>query len=160
MKVGYEFVDKDIIFEIGKFAILWNMFERDCGCNASSTNIKNYMTKIDNSYNKEIFENFIDVVKEIAKKIYPDEEDFLEKYISHNLYPKDDERARISDFEIKNELPMVKSFFQNPSKDNWVGVLFAIKRIRNNMFHGLKDEYFLDFFKSINDILEYLINRF
>ena len=54
MKVGYEFVDKDIIFEIGKFAILWNMFERDCGCNASSTNIKNYMTKIDNSYNKSL----------------------------------------------------------------------------------------------------------
>lgn len=158
-RVGYEYIDNDIIFEIGKFTILWNMFERECKCKVSFSNIKKNMTKIDNNYNKEIFENFINVIKERAMQIYPDEEDYIEKYISHKLYPKDDKRAIINDFQRYEEIPIVKNFFKKQSIDNLIGAIFAIKRIRNNMFHGLKDEYFLDFFKSINNILEYLINK-
>lgn len=57
----------------------------------------------------------------------------------------------------KEEMPIVQKFFINSNKENMVGAFLAIKRIRNNMFHGLKEQFFLEFFESINAVLQKIL---
>ena len=64
-----ENIDDKIIFEIGKFTILWNMFERECKCNASTENIKEYLYDKVNKYDDKIFGDFVKTIKEV-KLIY------------------------------------------------------------------------------------------
>ncbi len=151
-----ENIDDKIIFEIGKFTILWNMFERECKCNASTENIKEYLYDKVNKYDDKIFGDFVKTIKERAKKSCGGD-NYLNTYILTKLYPTDDNRARVGRNEKKEEVPIVQKFFINSNKENMVGAFLAIKRIRNNMFHGLKEQFFLEFFESINAVLQKIL---
>ena len=157
MKLGYEFINEEIVLEIGKFAVLWNMFERECKCNASYENIKKFALEIPDEYDKTIFDNYINQINIRAKDICKNENP-LDFYVEHKLYPTDDNRARISLTEKEQEMPKVKEFFKNNTRKNLVGAICSIKRIRNNMFHGLKEQFFKEFFVTINKVLEYLLS--
>lgn len=151
-----ENVDDKTIFEIGKFAILWNMFERKCKCNASKDNIEEFLSNKVDTYD-DLFKNFVKMINTRAKQ-FGEGDDYLNTYISTKLYPTENDRARIGQTEKEIEMPIVQEFFKNPDKENMIGALLAIKRIRNNMFHGLKEQFFLEFFESINNVLRCILD--
>ena len=132
------------IIEIGKFAILWNIFENDkCqnDCNVTILRSLN-LDNIEEQYwinLSQIFKNRVDV-----------NECNTNNYVDCKL-----SLGRGLPQEAKKE---VQLFIKNNGRSNKVGGLIAIYRIRNNMYHGLKNWAILDeqidLFIGINAFLE------
>lgn len=120
---GYDLND-DIVFEIGKFSILWNWFEHswcDNNCNPGK-------------------------IKEIAKTIWvaPEKQTHLAKvlnqrrhwfgqlemdYVRESLHPGN---ARVSSEE---DMTIMRQFMEQTGDSLTCGCLLIIYRIRNNLMH-------------------------
>lgn len=136
-----------LIIEIGKFAILWNCFERDFfnyRCNPHRI-IHSY----DNIYidkDKQIF--FANILNKRRLQF-----DFgIDEYVEEGLHPSN------SNNSTSESTKLMKKFIEYPSEDNRCGCLLIILRLRNNFMHGLKDISELDeqieLFQAINSVLE------
>ena len=134
-------LQQDTVLSIGKFAILWNIFERE-KCNNYCT-----VSKIE----KLIF-NPSDKWHQLAEVLKRRQEQFdltEEQYITRKL-----RRQGLNSERIEK----INKFLQSNGQEDIVGGLFAIYRIRNNMFHGEKDYQMLDgqkeLFDAVNNVLE------
>lgn len=134
--------NEEIVLEIGKFAILWNIFESQ-KCDNSCSNKKLEQISVSCS------ENWLKFSAELLKRANGDIDDYVNNGLSLGGGLREGEKNK------------VKEFLKSEGKLNLVGGLIAIFRIRNNMFHGLKEwkdlNNQLNLFKTINLILKEII---
>lgn len=139
---NYNFNEETVI-EIGKFAILWNIFENTkCDKDCNSSKLKHLV--IDQKTNEFwkrlslIFKNRVIVNK-------TDTFGYAENKLSLGNKLTTEQKEKVI------------AFIESKGKECLFGGLIAIYRIRNNMFHGLKDWTNLDnqinLFKGINEFL-------
>ncbi|MCL2061156.1 MAG: hypothetical protein FWH03_00820 [Firmicutes bacterium] len=148
------------IYLVGKFSILWNVFEDEkCTCACNHQDILLAVKNISET-GKVIFRAFAKQLKERMKEVNPPAQT-VEQYVSEYLYPTVDQRARISATERKTYIGIVIDFINSNGEKSFDGALLAIWRIRNNMFHGLKWHGVLDsqvgLFKAMCSVLEEVI---
>lgn len=146
---------EDTITTLGKFAILWNMFENekfDKYCTKDKIKNKTYDITINNdiilfmSNLKMALINYLTTPKLSQKsqvvKMFYDNNDI--NVIENHVY------------EYLNDKPL-------SDEDKLQGCLFVCLRLRNNLFHGIKDKYSLDdqvkIFKALNNLLEYIVKE-
>lgn len=155
--IGYIDIDKETIFEVGKFSVLWNVFESDCcDCHCSASKIIDMENAIEN-LGKEPFKRLAKEFIERAGRLG----DSTEEYVSKRIYPQ--AGAKITPENKKAHMPLVVKFIESEGEDNLTGAMLAIFRIRNNMFHGLKGCSELDdqieLFRVMSAVLEVVIQR-
>ena len=156
--IRYVNLKNDTIWGVGKFTILWNVYEDEkCDCCCSYDKIARSISNVgDNS--KIAFNQFARELKNRARN-----NESIEEYVSNNLYPTGDNRARISKSERETYIAQVVNFINSDGNDFFDGALLAIWRIRNNMFHGIKGhsvlEEQIDLFKAMCDVLEAVIDE-
>lgn len=143
----YELNDK-LVVEIGKFAILWNLFEKNyCNCFCKEQIIYSISGRI--YISDESQRRFAKVLNRRRKCFGQDYDD----YTNYSLY-SENKRAKSED------LNSIEAFLKQDDGDTTAGCLISILRIRNNMMHGLKDVSQLDnqleLFKAANEVLESL----
>ena len=146
---------QETVIEIGKFAVLWCAFEKDqCGNECSPNKIIEMEGRIE-KLNKIPFKKLADELKKRSEHLRLD----IDNYVKTNLYPK--HGARITPKDKEEYMPTVIEFITSKGNNRPIGALLAIYRIRNNIFHGLKDLHFLDdqreLFKAISAVLEEII---
>lgn len=149
MKIrDFELKDQTVL-EIGKFAILWNWFEKEfCenNCNYSRLENASENVRIDSKKQKELADVF-----EVRKYMFMQ---VTEEYVDTGLYPDNARRTRTDAEERK----VMEDFIDQEEGDTTLGCLMTIYRIRCNMMHGLKiveqldDQY--ELFKAVNGVLE------
>lgn len=149
MKIrDFELKNKTVL-EIGKFAILWNWFEKEfCENNCNYSRLKNASenARIDPQKQKELADVF-----EVRKYMFMQ---VTEEYVDTGLYPDNARRTR-TDVE---ERKVMEDFIDQKEGNTTLGCLMTIYRIRCNMMHGLKivkqldDQY--ELFKAANGVLE------
>lgn len=135
---------KETVLAVGKFAILWNIFEREKCRNHCTT------SKIE-----ELTFNTSDKWQRLAEVLKRRQEQFdltEGQYIAGKL------RQRGLNSE---QIEKIKRFLQSNGQEDVIGGLFAIYRIRNNMFHGLKEHQMLntqkELFDAVNNVLESIL---
>ena len=149
MKIrNFELKDETVL-EIGKFAVLWNWFEKTfCNNNCNYNRLKESIEfiKIDETKQKRLAEVF-DVRKYMFMQI-------TEDYVNTGLYPDNARRSKTD----KEERKAMEDFINQSGDEVALGCLMTIYRIRCNMMHGLKiveqldDQY--ELFKAVNGVLE------
>lgn len=147
MKIKGENLKDDLVIEIGKFAILWNCFERyHCDNFCNPTKIKSICSSISIDKNKQT---------ELARVLNKRRSWFgqiIPVYVDTGLHPGN---ARLSKEE---ERRLMVEFMKQKGTDLRCGCLLVIHRIRNNLMHGLKcieqlnDQ--LELFQAVNGVLE------
>lgn len=142
----YELND-EVIMEIGRFAILWNCFERDFFDNNCNSD------KIEGIYNdlsisktaQEKLEKALNERRSYARQLISD-------YVDGGLHPGN---ARPSKEKYST---LMQEFMEQKGEDLRCGCLLVIYRIRNNLMHGLKHikelNGQLELFQAMNDVLE------
>ncbi len=147
IKINNKKFNKEIILEIGKFAILWNIFESNkCNNDCSSSKLEKLASSYKTSKN---WDNFAFKLQERAELNGFDFDGYVDMGLSQGRGLNDADKNR------------VKGFINSNGTSNLDGGIIAIFRIRNNMFHGLKDwrdlHNQIDLFKTINAVLEEII---
>jgi len=143
---------KNTVLEVGKFAILWNIFEHiKFGEDCRLDDIKNLESELMKLNREQPFVKLATTLRMRAK-----EQGFtIEEYVETQLFKKG---HKPKDSSI---IPLTIEFINSPRKNNQVGAMYAIYRIRNNMFHGTKAPYALDnqieLFEDANKVLESVI---
>lgn len=90
--LGYVNIKNKTIFTVGKFAILWNVFEEyNCRCNCNYTTIQNVVKNL-YSTRKESFIRFSLQLRNRAELTGLS----IEDYVKTKLFPSDS-RARVSE---------------------------------------------------------------
>ena len=140
-------INGNTIMELGKFTVLWNLFERNFfSNNCNPGKIKEVASKI--IINSEAIKEFADVLNK-RRELFEQE---IIDYIETGLYPNGAHQGRNEDNE------MMQQFMGQNGEYTNCGCLLAINRIRNNLLHGLKCVSELDdqieLFKAVNKILE------
>ena len=143
------------IFEISAFTILWNMFERE-KCNCRCTDYKLKCISQANVIDLNKLNTFALALKNRASLVADNDiEDYVRNYL---VPPKAVKKNIIRDNEIKEE---IIKFIKSDGKKFLLGGLLAIKRLRNNIFHGLKEYNKLDdqieLIRSVNNVLKELV---
>ena len=142
---GYNF-RQNTVEEVGKFAILWNKFEKDKCNNHCSTG---KLRKISIFAPSEHFQNLARTLKHRSELLGLRYDAYVRRGLSmgHGLNSED--------------MDLILAFMNSDGKDNLAGGLLAIYRIRNNMFHGLKEWTDLDnqieLFEAMNNVLEEML---
>jgi len=157
--IGFVNLKNDTIFGVGKFAILWNVFEDyKCTCECTHEKIKDAVLHITSDRNAA-FKKLVIALNNRANSIRQGMS--IDDYVSKKLYPTDDSRARISPKERALYMGRVIEFVKSGGETALDGALLAIWRIRNNMFHGLKGHSALDeqkeLFEAMCGVLEEII---
>ena len=147
MEIYGELLKNELVIEIGRFAILWNCFERfQCNNNCSPKEIKKIapFLKVDVKYQARLAE-----VLNQRRSWFGQ---VISEYVETGLYP---DNAKQSTEEDKY---LMEKFMEQGDDDLRAGCLLVIYRIRNNLMHGLKcieqlnDQ--LELFKAVNAVLE------
>ena len=140
-------LDDGLVIEIGKFAILWNCFERfQCHNHCSPAAIKRTAPNL-----------HIDAEKQAALARVLNERrswfgQIISDYVATGLHPGNANGSSLSD------IALMESFLAQNGEDLNSGCLLVIYRIRNNLMHGLKmveqlnDQF--DLFQAVNGVLE------
>lgn len=131
--IGNVCIDNETIFEVGRFAILWNIFEnKKCDYACSNEKIMQINESIEQS-RKEPFQNLAKELSNRANKFAFS----VDTYVTNNVYPRNG--ARITQADKDTHMPIVMEFIKSNGEKEMLGALLSIFRIRNNMFHGLKE---------------------
>lgn len=145
---GTELQDKTIL-EIGKFTVLWGLFERKYCCNPNDKHNREPLAEMYSriSISDRLKETFS---KRLHHRWQITQDD---SYTEDGLHPDGANQSSVKQMEL------MKVFMEAPlGADSNAGCLLIIRRIRNNMMHGLKDVGDLDaqvsLFRAMNDILE------
>lgn len=140
-------LDNKLIMEIGKFAVLWNCFERfECDNNCNPKKIRIISENLNVDYEKQ------KKLAEVLNKRRSWFEQNITDYVKTGLHPFNFRSSRVEEKKLMEE-------FMDQSGDNLTsGCLLVIYRIRNNLMHGLKCVELLnnqyDLFVAVNDVLE------
>lgn len=143
-------ISEDTIITIGEFSILWCRFEQVYfSMNATSIKLSKLANQI--QIDKKFSELYTSVKSNSIKYLGCTDELTIQNRIYSERNPgKDDERQHIYNF-----------LNGNSSQTDWIGCLLYIQRIRNNLFHGLKELYSLndqkEMFISICELLNYIL---
>lgn len=147
MEIRTRLLKDETILEIGRFAVLWNLFERSYfrrRCNACK--IKNNADRF--RIDSNIQEHFAKQLNARCELLGQD----IHVYVRKSLH--DIEGENLNEEYVAE---MVR-FLQYPSDDTTCGCLLAVCRIRNNLMHGIKDIKELDdqieLFRAANEVLE------
>ena len=154
MNLDEYYISKPTIEAVGVFTILWCQFEQyKFNTNASTPKIREYANTFDLSVDLKALVLALAVKRE--SNIY--------------LGTSDPERLRDRIYSAENrgkaeDVQAVLDFLDGFSKQlNFTGCLLYIQRIRNNLFHGLKDIYTLDrqrkMINAISELIYYLLNK-
>lgn len=148
IKIRNENLTRKIVHQIGKFAILWNVFEDEKCNNRCNNNVLRQIAPSLTNINLATLKNFA-----IALQGRVDiRANGIEEYVEYILVP--DNACRMNPRHAED----VKRFIETDGQKSLAGGLIAIYRIRNNMFHGLKELQSLDgqieLFKAMNKVLE------
>ena len=144
----YELKEKTVL-EIGKFAILWNLFEHDwCGNNCNPDRIRKVAKRISIDPEKQAY--LANVLNQRRIWFQQLEED----YVRDSLHPGNARKSSEEDLDI------MRHFMQQTGVDLTCGCLLVLHRIRNNLMHGIKIVSELDgqieLFRAANAVLENL----
>ncbi len=149
MNINGRQIESETVLEIGKFAILWNIFEKE-KCN-TNCNIEKLRTLIQHEKTNQHWRDLSQVFKNRVTANASDSERYVDTKLSIGIGLNE---------AAKQE---VKDFIENTESSHLLGGLIAIYRIRNNMYHGLKDWTALDsqieLFRGINKFLEYFLSE-
>ena len=142
---------REIIHQIGKFAVLWNVFEDEkCDNNCNNYKLQKIAESV-TSINPITLENFARALQGRVDIL----SNGIEEYVEYVLIPSD-AHGRNSKHAVE-----IKRFIESNGQESLAGGLMAIYRIRNNMFHGLKELSSLDgqieLFKAMNKMLEEIV---
>lgn len=144
IKIKNKDFKKETVLEVGKFAILWNIFENK-KCDKKCTIEK--LRKIAEIYETSI--KWEDLALALQKRADSQGVN-ISKYVKEHLSLGNGLNEKAKEDVIQ--------FIKSGGRESLSGGLIAIYRIRNNIFHGLKDWCELDeqgdFFKSLNTFLE------
>ena len=145
----YYSLEKETIYTLGEFSILWCYFEQSIfNSEANPSKMLNWAKR------QESTSELITLCENIKEKaiIYLndlDETTIITRIYSENRPPNNEHRKLISDF--------LESNTDNPL----LGCSLFILRIRNNMFHGVKDIFTLndqrEMFMGINAFLQFIL---
>ena len=149
MKIKYYNIYKKTIYEIGKFAILWNDLEY------SFLSYGKYRL-LEQLYDRIVFDELsYETLRQFFadKKIrYGNTDTFIKCF-----FPEEADR-RPNDNEMKKIIAFVNNDCSFSRSDHFYGCIAIIKRYRDNLMHGIKDAYSLnsqfDIFHMINNFLE------
>ena len=150
-------IHDDVVKEIGKFTILWNMFEKKY---TKYGNEKNYIELAHTlEFSPEIFEEIrVHLLNQRCLRI--NDESQTDEFVKVYLFS---ENARLKPDKLSKEFLPVKFICQFLDKEGLIeeqqcGCLYAVERYRNNLLHGIKSlndlEEQLNAFKAINLLLE------
>ena len=136
-------ISEQTVLEIGRFAILWNIFEKEvCRTHCSET----ILLSLTYTSNKE-WRDLANIFNQRASLLTCD----IEQYV----------RSKLSLGHGAQHKEEIIRFIDSMGESYLTGGLLAIYRIRNNMFHGLKDYRDLDnqleLFRCINRVLKKLV---
>lgn len=125
-KFGYDLNPANLQSTLS-FAILWNLMEKKIG---------------ETILNRDKLQEHI-IKYSISKEIFNDEISFFRKRASDNYY-YDDIESYIEDGLILEEgyKDLVRKFLNSESQDNdgeIIALFYIIRRLRNNLFHGMKE---------------------
>ncbi|SDA30323.1 hypothetical protein SAMN02910447_03170 [Ruminococcus sp. YE71] len=145
---GYA-INNDVVSEIGKFAILWNCFERTiCNNHCKPKVISEKAKSICIDQNKKD-----DLIRAINDRKYLLNWNVSE-YIENGLYPDN----AIINQSFDKDCKSINNFINQTDENTNEGCLLFIYRIRNNLMHGLKIPRDLngqyELFKAVNGVLE------
>lgn len=138
-------LNDEIVAEIAKFTILWNWFEDEkCGCNCNGTSLEAASKRITPNITMEQLATCIN------QKLH-NSRISIETYVENILHPQ-------NAIKKPKQCIKMKQFLEHSSNNEVYGCLLLIFRIRNNLFHGLKElhtlNYQVELFRSINRVLE------
>jgi hypothetical protein len=147
MRIKSYNVDDRMVTELGRFAILWNLFEHSQCENSCNPKIIREIAPhlyIDNAAQTKLAR----VLNERCDRFGQD----ISEYVDSGMYPRNAKKATAEDKEL------MEAFLEQRQGDLRCGCLLVIARLRNNLMHGLKcveelnDQYKL--FCAVNDVLE------
>lgn len=148
MKIKHTEINDAVVSEIGRFAILWNCFEKNYCENNCSINQIVQKSKTLIADDKKIT-SFLQVLHDRRDLQY---DQSIEKYINEGLFPGN---ARHTKPEFDSHM---RNFMEQTNDGCLTGCLLIIYRIRNNLMHGLKDiddlNDQLELFRTAGDVLE------
>ena len=159
-----DIVNDNTILKVGEFSILWNVFEDkvDREIERKKTDpayqnkkfvltqeIHGFITSQINWLNLNntqvaAVEQLSQELKTRANYIYRSEATEIrriELYVENKLFPKEESRniaRKLGDLEV------IRSFINEPIKENARGSMFSVWAMRNNLFHGEKRIYDLN----------------
>lgn len=145
----YYGLKEETIYTIGEFSVLWCYFEQ-----VIFNSEVNPFKMLNWAKRQELTSELIALCKNIKEKanIYLNDIDDATieiKIYSVNRPPSDEHRKLILDF------------LEGESDNPLLGCSLFILRVRNNMFHGLKDIFTLDkqreMFLGINEFLQFIL---
>ena len=148
----------DTRMKISDFAILWNEYENCFHHNDQKImELKNFCldelgkneSKIDSEYRERIKELYIMLVSYIRKHYGIFECNALKRHFDINRPKKDKKGNVIGIYKDIDEGDLKRIMHAKSSADRLHFLLFIITRVRNNMFHGIKNPYDLDSQKDL-----------
>ena len=142
-------LNEQTVMEIGKFTILWNIFEKEkCENDCSTDKLAKLVSRRNTNIN---WQNLATTLTERRDLYNEDTPRYINERLSLGRGIKEIEKICIRDF------------INSSGRTSLIGGLLAIYRIRNNMFHGLKDWTELDsqfeLFVKLNEFLTYAIRE-
>ena len=147
--MAWDKLEEALVYEIGKFAILWcNLEKTQFGSDCTFSKIKRHATEL--QIDSVCMES---LAKEMnARKEYLGMESY--EYVEKGFFPKGSKKNNADEI---NEY--INCFLDNQDTEKTkIGCLLSIYRIRNNLFHGLKELNSLNeqagLFSAVNAVLE------
>lgn len=142
-------LEEETVLEIGKFTILWGLFEEKyCENGNTSNQLEDVYSQIPIAITlQNVFAQTLQNRREITRE---------RNYVDNGIHYAAGRPTK------KAHKDMMKAFVDKSLDENTnIGCLLVIRRIRNNVAHGLKDIKDLNgqltLFKAMNDVLESII---
>lgn len=149
---GYN-LQEETVLEVGKFAILWNWFERSwCNNSCNPAKIKRIATTIRVDTEKQAH-----LAEVLNNRRYLFNQ-LVTEYVDESLHPGN---ARASH---DNDKVIMGQFIEQSGDELTRGCLLVLYRIRNNLMHGMKLLEELDgqieLFRAATAVLESIGERY
>ena len=147
MKIKDFELDDRLVVEVGKFAILWNCFERfRCNNSCNPVKIKSIAPSIQIASDKQT---------ELARVLNERRGWFgqiISDYVATGLHPSNAHES------TEEDKALMREFMEQAGTNLNCGCLLVIYRIRNNLMHGMKRAEELngqfELFQAVNGVLE------
>ena len=142
-------LNEETVFEIGRFSILWSIFENQfCHLKCTSSVLAEIAPTL--TIDPAARARFAEALRcrcDLYKLLSAD-------YVRFSLHPSG---SRLSS---EDEQMLMQRFIEHRGGESTLGCLLIIRRLRNNLMHGLKlpeqlDDQ-LELFRAMNDVLEHL----
>lgn len=149
VRIRSHHLNEETVLEIGRFSILWSIFEnRFCHLKCTSAVLAEIAPTL--TIDPAARARFAEALRcrcGLQELVAAD-------YVHSSLHPSG---ARLSS---EDEQTLMRRFIEQRGSELTLGCLLIIRRLRNNLMHGLKlpeqlDDQ-LELFRAMNDVLEHL----